>query len=381
MNLEKISLKKHLKNLKKAKILMIGPYPPDVGGISNFMYHMNESKQIKEQFIFNIFITKIKHSDVTLINQTLIEIRQFIRFLLLLKLEKYDIVHINTASYISFYRSFIFLFLAKFFFNTKCIFHIRGGKFIDFYKKTNILSQNIINYAFQISDLLIVTSSSWVSKVEKILHYNKEIEILHSGFEKEQFHPMDQVKCRKMLNLPINKKIIISIGALIPVKNHLLLIKAINKLIKDNKIKDIFCIIIGEGPLQKVIGDSIQNKNLDKVITIISTIPHEEIPYWINSSEFFVLPSTHEGNPNVMFECLGCGKPFIGTKVGGIPDIIISEDYGLIVEPNDLNDLTEKIIIALDKEWDENKILEYSKKFSFDEISKRLVKVYREILE
>lgn len=54
----------------------------------------------------------------------------------------------------------------------------------------------------------------------------------------------------------------------------------------------------------------------------------------------------------VMFECLGCGKPIVGTKVGGVPEIITSEDYGFLVEPANSEDLAEKILIALDKEWD-----------------------------
>ena len=54
--------------------------------------------------------------------------------------------------------------------------------------------------------------------------------------------------------------------------------------------------------------------------------PHAEIPIWMNACDVFVLSSLSEGNPTVMFECVGCGKPFIGTKVGGIPEIIISDD-------------------------------------------------------
>jgi glycosyltransferase involved in cell wall biosynthesis len=52
-----------------------------------------------------------------------------------------------------------------------------------------------------------------------------------------------------------------------------------------------------------------------------------------------------------MFEAFGSGKPFVGTKVGGVPEIITSEDYGFLVEPANSEDLAEKILIALDKGW------------------------------
>lgn len=76
----------------------------------------------------------------------------------------------------------------------------------------------------------------------------------------------------------------------------------------------------------------------------------------MNACDVFILPSLSEGNPTVMFECLGCGKPFVGTKVGGIPEIINSEDYSLLCEPANPKELAEKILIALDKGWDNEKI-------------------------
>lgn len=80
--------------------------------------------------------------------------------------------------------------------------------------------------------------------------------------------------------------------------------------------------------------------------------PYNELPLWMNAADIIFLPSINEGNPSVMFEAFGVGLPFIGTKVGGIPEVIISEDYGLLVESSNPTDLTEKIITALNKKWD-----------------------------
>ena len=53
----------------------------------------------------------------------------------------------------------------------------------------------------------------------------------------------------------------------------------------------------------------------------------------------------------VMFEALGCGKPFVGTKVGGVPEIITSDGYVYCTIQQIQKKLEEKILIALDKEW------------------------------
>jgi glycosyltransferase involved in cell wall biosynthesis len=81
-----------------------------------------------------------------------------------------------------------------------------------------------------------------------------------------------------------------------------------------------------------------------------------------------------------MFEALGCGKPFVGTNVGGIPEIIISEDFGLLCKPANPKDLTEKILIAIDKKWEYKKIMKYADQFTWNNISKVTIKAYEKVL-
>lgn len=97
--------------------------------------------------------------------------------------------------------------------------------------------------------------------------------------------------------------------------------------------------------------------------------------------DVFVLPSLNEGNPTVMFECLGRGKPFVGTKVGGIPEIIVSDDYGLLCDPAKPKELAENILLALDTNWDSNLLNTYSTQFTWDEISKQILQIYSQVTD
>jgi glycosyltransferase involved in cell wall biosynthesis len=108
--------------------------------------------------------------------------------------------------------------------------------------------------------------------------------------------------------------------------------------------------------------------------------PHDEIPLWMNACDLFVLPSLNEGNPTVLPEALGCGKPFVGTKVGGVPEVIASDDYGLLVEPADPEGLAEKILVALDREWDREMILAYAERYTWENIAKEIMGVYEQVL-
>ena len=96
---------------------------------------------------------------------------------------------------------------------------------------------------------------------------------------------------------------------------------------------------------------------------------------------YLCLPSLNEGNPTVMFEALGCGKPFVGTRVGGVPEIITSDKYGLMVDPANPEDLAEKILVALDRKWDKNAISRYAQRFTWENIAKEIMDVYGRVMD
>ena len=67
--------------------------------------------------------------------------------------------------------------------------------------------------------------------------------------------------------------------------------------------------------------------------------------------DIFVLPSLWEGQPIAMLEAMAAGRPVVATKVGGIPEIIVDGENGLLAEPKDEVSLAEKISLLIgDKE-------------------------------
>lgn len=82
--------------------------------------------------------------------------------------------------------------------------------------------------------------------------------------------------------------------------------------------------------------------NIEKQ-TILKTFKLHEMPDVYKQSDMFVLPSQNETFGQVFIEAMSCGIPVIGTKVGGIPEII-SDDYnGFLIPPDDASILAQKI--------------------------------------
>ena len=234
-----------------------------------------------------------------------------------------------------------------------------------------------IEYVLNSADHNITVSQSNLKFIKK-LNVNKPASVIYNGFDPKFFRPIGRNGCRQNLNLPLNKRIILTVGHLLNVKGHKYLIKAMEEVV--TKRNDVIFYVVGSGSLKKNLEKQIRESGLKDFISLVGLRPHKEIPLWINASDLFVLPSLFEGNPTVMFECLGCGTPFIGTRVGGIPEIIDSEDYGFLAEPSDPASLSDNIFKALNKKWDKIKILDYSSNFTWDKITKQILGIYSKIL-
>jgi len=209
-------------------------------------------------------------------------------------------------------------------------------------------------------------------------HLNNKITVIPNGFDKELFRPIPQEYARKMLGLPQNKQIILNVAYLEPIKGHDFLLKALS--IVRNSGKDFLCIVIGDGSQRRYLERLATRLGISDKMIFLGERPHSEIPLWMNAADLFVLPSLSEGNPTVMFEALGVGLPFVGTRVGGVPEIITSEDYGLLCEPKNPEDLAEKILISLGKEWDREKIRKYAEQFTWEKVARQVVDIYKKLL-
>lgn len=131
-----------------------------------------------------------------------------------------------------------------------------------------------------------------------------------------------------------DKPIVLFVGNLIKRKN-------VDSLLEAKKIanSDYYLVVVGDGPLYKKLTKKVEDENIRDVIFTGSRGDVENI---IPSCDLLILPSFSESFGLVLIEALACGKPVIGSDVGGISEII-NDDVGLLINPKKVSTIAKAI--------------------------------------
>jgi teichuronic acid biosynthesis glycosyltransferase TuaC len=192
-----------------------------------------------------------------------------------------------------------------------------------------------------------------------------------NGIDIDVFGPRDQTLCRLKHNLPLDRPLILSAGALVERKGHHRVIEALASLRAGGAAAELV-IAGGPGPEgeyeQKLRGLVAQHK-LTAAVRFLGAVPVATMVEVMSAVNVLCLSSTNEGWPNVVHEALACGTPVVATDVGAIPDMLGGERYGKMVPVNDPVALREALGEALQKNWDRSTIAAWGQSRSWSQVA------------
>jgi glycosyltransferase involved in cell wall biosynthesis len=152
-------------------------------------------------------------------------------------------------------------------------------------------------------------------------------------------------------NFSADPPLIVAIGRLIAKKGLANLIRACALL--DERKRSFRCEIFGEGPLEKELRAQVEDLGLRERVQLPGPKPQHELRAYLAAASVFVLPSVTEAEggmdnlPTVIMEAMATGLPVVSTRIGGIPEMVIENETGFLVQPEDaaaLADAIEKVI-------------------------------------
>jgi glycosyltransferase involved in cell wall biosynthesis len=169
--------------------------------------------------------------------------------------------------------------------------------------------------------------------MERLKVPTRRIFSIPTGVELMEFVP--QEKNRELLTqikIPPEAFIFGSVAVLRSWKGHLYLLEAFQKLIADG-IR-AFLLLVGEGPYRVAIEEKIAQLGLQHWVRLAGF--RDQVAPWFALMDVVVLASyANEGVPQSLLQALAMARPVVGTRVGGIPEVVIDAETGVLVPPRD----------------------------------------------
>lgn len=150
--------------------------------------------------------------------------------------------------------------------------------------------------------------------------------VVRNGVDLALFRPRDESK--ETDGGPVK---CLCVARLVPRKGHVCLLKAFARLPRGRFVLDI----AGAGGLEPVLRRLVPELGLEDTIRFHGALGHAELAEFYRNADLFTLLPEYEAFGNAFAEALASGLPVVGTRVGGIPELVEDERNGLLVAPDD----------------------------------------------
>lgn len=209
-----------------------------------------------------------------------------------------------------------------------------------------------------------------------------KLQVVGNGVDLDKFQRLDKAEARQSLGLAPQDKVLVSVGGLVERKGFHRVIDVLPGLAA--RFPTLRLLIVGgataEGNNRAELEAQVASLGLQDQVQFLGPQPHDQLAPILSAADVFVLATRNEGWANVFLEAMACGLPVVTTDVGGNREVVVSEDYGLVVPFGDQNTLTKALAEALVKPWNTDKITAYAQTNTWGKRVAILLKKYQDIV-
>jgi glycosyltransferase involved in cell wall biosynthesis len=202
--------------------------------------------------------------------------------------------------------------------------------------------------------------------------------VISDGLDLEQLRESAGRDLYRRLGVPENGQVAVNLGALTPEKDHLSLLQAAALLVQD--LPNLHWVLVGDGPLHQQLSREVERLQLRQRVHFV---PHLADPHQaLGGAEVFVLSSTSEGFGSSALAAMAVGVPVVGTRVGGLADLLGS-GAGALVPPADPPALAGAVRRVLTDQEHRKTLIARARqeidRFSAEAMAERVLSVYRSL--
>lgn len=267
-----------------------------------------------------------------------------------------------------------------------------GGE-TSYYSK-NLSISNIMKSVLRNADLIITNSNYTKKEFQSLCPENSRIDILMPGVDTNIFKPENKDERLIKIHYLKNKKVLLTVSRLVKRKGHDYVLTALAEIIKT--YPNIVYIICGKGPEKENLKKIVKNLKLEDNVILAGYISDEELPKYYNLCDIYIMVNREikgdwktepvEGFGISFIEASACAKPVIAGKSGGTEDAVVHEETGLLVKPDNEQEIKDAILRLIN---DENYAVEMGrrgrerveKEFNWDFVAERTRRIIERTYE
>ncbi|MDR7513162.1 MAG: glycosyltransferase [Armatimonadota bacterium] len=210
---------------------------------------------------------------------------------------------------------------------------------VDFHLKRNAFSR----WKYRQVDLFLCASNAIRAMIVANGVAPERALTVHEGIDVERVEHTPAVRVHSEFWLPTDAPIVGNVAALVPHKGQRYLIEAAALTLRH--VPDARFLIVGTGPLEAALRTEIRRRGLERHVILAGFRP--DAVALIKGFDLFVLSSITEGLGTSLLDAMACRRAIVASRTGGIPEVVVHEETGLLVPPRNGAALAESIVRLL----------------------------------
>jgi glycosyltransferase involved in cell wall biosynthesis len=166
---------------------------------------------------------------------------------------------------------------------------------------------------------------------------------VHDGIDIERVDQAEALNVREEFWFPPHSFVIGNIAALVPHKGQRFLVEAAASVV--HEAPEARFVILGEGELRQDLEQRVRRLHLGQHVVLAGFRP--EVLGLLKGLDLFVMSSVTEGLGSALLDAMAAGKPIVATRAGGIPEVVVDGETGVLVAPRDSHDLAAAMLSLL----------------------------------
>jgi glycosyltransferase involved in cell wall biosynthesis len=196
------------------------------------------------------------------------------------------------------------------------------GSDIDHWSRNPAIRKQMVD-AGAAADGLLAVSEALKARMAALGMPADKIIVHHTGIDAARFRPCERAAAKAALG--IEGPLVVSAGALVPVKGHRLALDAIAA------VPEVSWLIVGDGPERRALQARVQALGLGGRVRFLGARSHEALPALLGAADILLHTAEREGLANVWIEALACGTPIVVTETGAAHEVVDRPEAGRIV--------------------------------------------------